>query len=286
MKKLQKLSIKHLYNNLCIFIFAVILLESEAFSKDTKYKKDTNQNLSSTSFKENSNYDFNFDDLDLDQNINEKNSGNENLISDPFEKVNRKIFDFNEFIDIYFIQYIAKGYRYYTPGLIKTGIHNFVINIQLPLSTVYSLAQFKIDNSVSTFSTFLINSTIGVFGFFDIAGTKKIKYNNEDLGQVFAHYNIPSGPFLMLPILGPRTMRDAFADIANITIDPFSLNLVIKKDFNILTDKNLVIINSISNIDRRENIIDIIDDVRKDSFDKYSAIRTMYIQNRNYQIKK
>lgn len=207
-------------------------------------------------------------------------------IYDPFERVNRKIYAFNDGFDRYFFQYIAKGYHIAVPQKIRFSLHNFLVNLTLPISGINSALQGDVDNSLATFSNFLINSTIGLGGFFNIAQKKGIEYRSEDFGQTLAHYNIGNGAFLVIPILGPSTTRDFAGWAVDRAIDPTGLNgLEIAKDKKMMNDDNRLAVNALSAIDTRERLIDTIDSLRKDSFDPYATLRSAYLQGREAKIK-
>lgn len=217
------------------------------------------------------------------------NSNNSNSeIYDPLEPLNRKIFLFNEIVDIYLLGPFVKKYNKITPKPIKTGIHNFVQNITLPVSALNSIFQGKTENTLATFSTFLINSTIGVFGIFDVASSKNIKYNFEDFGQTLGHYGVNSGPYLVLPILGPSNLRDTTGRFFDSGADVAGFNIleIGNAREGVMNDDVRVALFLISGLDRREQLIDVIDDTRKDSFDVYATLRSFYFQNRQSEIKK
>ena len=180
---------------------------------------------------------------------------------------------------------IALSYRNYTPKIIRVSLRNFLKNIKLPFSFINSVLQGKIENSTAISSTFIINSTIGILGVVDIAGNKYIKYNVEDFGQTLAYYNFPQGPYIVLPFFGPSNIRDLSGLVIEKLINPFDVNKFdIASKSNIITDNVKLTINSISLIDKRESLIDIISDIKVDSFDFYSTIKSSYIQNRNFEI--
>lgn len=212
----------------------------------------------------------------------------EKEIYDPIEKVNRGVFQFNDKFDLYLAEPIAKSYKNYVPKFARKSIRNFLANLTLPISTINSLAQGKLNNGLATFSNFLINSTLGIGGLFDIASNKNIKYNKEDFGQTLAYYKVESGPFLVIPILGPSTLRDATGLAADTSVDIMGFNaLKIGGSHEAFIENEARIGYSVlSGIDKRENLIDVIDEARKDSFDLYAAMRSLYIQNRNSNIEK
>lgn len=211
-----------------------------------------------------------------------QNSG-ENIY-DPIEPLNRKIFVFNDTIDRFAFEPLAKGYRNYVPKPIRKSVRNFTTNIALPVSVINSLAQGKLDNAMASFSHFLINSTIGVVGLFDVAGSKNIKYESEDFGQTLGHYGVKNGPFLILPIFGPSNARDAGGRAFDTAISITGFNVLeIGPEID---DEYLITNAALSGIDSRESLIDVVDDARKDSLDLYITMRSYYSQNRNSKINK
>lgn len=220
---------------------------------------------------------FNFDE-DYQGEDTGKKSGQ--TIYDPFETVNRQIFNFNELIDKNIALPVVRQYHKSVPQRIRTSASNFVNNIFTPFSVINSLIQGDGTNAMASFSAFLINSTVGVVGLFDVAGEKKIKYNEEDLGQSFGRYGSKAGPYLVIPFLGPSDVRDFSGFVAERVVDPFSFN-----SFNIggkdLVSEEVAISLAVSNgVTTRESLIDIVDDIRKNSFDPYSTIRSAYLQRR------
>lgn len=221
------------------------------------------------------------DSFDDEFNFEEYSNENKLEIYDPLEKINRKIYVFNDQFDRYFLQYVVKVYRSGVPNQGRKGIRNFLNNLTLPLSAINSLLQGKVDNSLATFSNFLINSTLGGLGFADVAGEKEIFYNYEDFGQTMGYYNIGSGAYLMLPLLGPSTLRDFSGYAANRAISPDGFNMLeIGNDRKIVETEYLISLTALSIIDTRESLTQTIDDIRKDSFDPYATVRSVYLQRR------
>ena len=130
-----------------------------------------------------------------------ENDGSEQNISDPYEGINRKVYAFNDVFDRYFLEHVARAYRKSLPESARDSVHNFLNNLSLPVSAVNSMAQGKVDNALATMSNFLINTTIGCLGLFDVAGKKGVFYKLEDFGQTLGHYGAGSGSYLMLPFL-------------------------------------------------------------------------------------
>ena len=130
---------------------------------------------------------------------------------DPFEKFNRTMFTFNDTVDRVALKPAATVYKNYTPTFFQTGVNNFFGNLSDLWSSVNNLAQGKGQDGANDFARFAINSTFGLGGVLDLASSRGLKKHNEDLGQTLGYWGIPSGPYLMLPLLGPSTVRDTAA---------------------------------------------------------------------------
>lgn len=207
-------------------------------------------------------------------------------VYDPLEKYNRKIYSFNDFLDRYLLEYVAKTYRKQIPKPARDSVRNFLDNLSAPVSAFNSFVQGKGENGLATFSNFLINSTIGLGGLFDVAGEKGIRYNHEDFGQTLGHYGVSSGPYLMVPFFGPSSPRDFGGIMIDQVISPASYNAFEVGGKNYLIgEKALAGITVMRTVDLRESLIEIIEDIRKDSFDPYATIRSAYTQKRNNDIK-
>ncbi|MFT6220237.1 MAG: phospholipid-binding lipoprotein MlaA [Myxococcota bacterium] len=244
---------------LCLLSILLILNTSPASSQDVDLQ-------------------FNFDD----EYQGEASAGKEDgLIYDPFEKVNRKIFSFNEVLDKKIAVPIIKKYIQYIPSQIRESIHNFTNNISTPFSVINSLLQGEGENAMASFSSFLINTTVGIGGIFDMAKNKKIQYNQEDFGQTFGKYGVGSGPYLVIPFLGPSNVRDLSGFATKQLINPLSFNALKLGGSKDLVNDNFFTYLSVSKIiDTRVRLIDIVDDVRKNSFDVYATMRSAFLQRR------
>jgi phospholipid-binding lipoprotein MlaA len=207
-------------------------------------------------------------------------------IYDPLEKMNRKIFIFNDYFDRYFFEHVAKFYRKGVPKSARLSIRNFLLNLSLPISAVNSLLQGNVDNTLSTFSSFIINTTIGFGGLFEVAIDKGIKYRVEDFGQTLGHYRTGSGAYLLLPFLGPSSVRDLGGLIVDKSVNPFELNFLEVGGREDFINNNIRFgLAGFSVIDKRESLIDIIDTIKVDSFDPYATYRSAYLQKRQTDVK-
>lgn len=128
---------------------------------------------------------------------------------DPWERFNRSMYKFNDSVDRALIKPLAKGYRRITPRPVRRGVGNFFRNLLEPTTIVNDLLQGKPLQALSDGSRFLLNSTLGVFGLFDVATKVGVERNQEDFGQTLAVWGVPSGPYLVLPFIGPSNVRDA-----------------------------------------------------------------------------
>ncbi len=259
------------------FLFSICLV-SFVGNADAKISNKENFHFNKKALQDQADQDFEFESYQSTTTVK---------IHDPYEKINRKIFAINDAFDRYLFEHVAKTYRKALPSITRRMIRNFLSNISLPISALNSFAQGKIDNGLATFSTFLINSTIGCAGLFNIAQSKGINYKFEDMGQTLGFYNIDQGAFIMLPVLGPSTSRDFAGWVSDKAINPFSFNIAeIGGSSDLIDNQFLIATGSLYSIDTRESLIDIIDDIRQDSFDSYATIRFAYLQKRAQEIKK
>lgn len=132
---------------------------------------------------------------------------------DPFESVNRVIFDFNDGLDSYFLRPVAKGYHFVMPEFAERGVGNFFANLSDANSAANAVLQGRFGNAAEGSGRFLVNSTLGLLGFFDVASRMGLKSHRTDFGHTLASWGLPSGPYLMVPLFGPRTIRSGTGSI-------------------------------------------------------------------------
>lgn len=201
-------------------------------------------------------------------------------VYDPLEPLNRSVFAFNTVVDKYSLEPIAKGYRYVVPAYARARITNFLDNISAPITIINSLLQGDVKNTGDTLARFALNSTFGLLGFYDLAAYEGIYSRDEDFGQTMAIYGVPSGPFVMLPLLGPSTIRDtAGRAVDGAVIDPVDYTV----DYYGL-ERELWIARIVRVINYREKNIENVESLRRGSVDPYLALRSAYIQNRRNDI--
>lgn len=194
--------------------------------------------------------------------------------ADPWEPLNRQIHGFNDGLDKVTFKPVAKAYEFVIPQFMRTGVTNFSRNLRTPLNMVANLLQGKFKNTFTETGRLVINTTIGIGGLFDIATDAGIERKSEDFGEAFGYWGIPDGPYVVVPFLGPRTLRDAVAIPLNLFLDPLW-----HYDNAPVRDRVYVL----RLIDVRQRLF-AAEDLIKDSPDKYVTIRESYLQNRLYLI--
>ena len=194
---------------------------------------------------------------------------------DPLEKFNRATFAFNDTVDRVALKPAATAYKNVLPGFVQTGVSNFFGNLSDAWSSVNNLLQGKGQEGASDFMRFALNSTFGIAGLLDIASEAGMQKHNEDFGQTLGVWGIPSGPYLMLPLLGPSTIRDTAALPADIWADPWSY----KDPVNV---RNIGI--GVRAIDQRASILEASNLFEEAALDRYEFIRDGYLQRRQSRV--
>ncbi len=198
----------------------------------------------------------------------------ERTASDPWEPMNRSVYGVNMAIDKVTTRPLATGYRKIMPGPARKGISNFFSNLGAPRSIINNFLQGKPRHGFSEFGRFLFNSTIGIGGLFDVATANGIEEHREDFGQTLAVWGVPDGPYVMLPFLGPQTLRDAILSPVDIFVDP-----LFHYDNTSVRDKLYVL----RLIDLRYRLL-AAEKFLENSKDKYVTTRESYLQNREYEV--
>ena len=194
---------------------------------------------------------------------------------DPYEGFNRAMFSFNDTVDTYALKPAATAYRNVLPNFVQTGVNNFFGNLADAWTGVNNLLQGKGEAGMSDVTRFALNSTLGIVGLFDIASEAGLQKHKEDFGQTLGTWGVPSGPYLMLPLLGPSTVRDTVA-----------LPLDIKGD--IWGYKEPVYIRNTGTavrvVDQRANLLNATSLLEDAALDRYEFIRDGFLQRRENQI--
>lgn len=194
---------------------------------------------------------------------------------DPLEGINRGIYKFNDVADKYAMKPVAKAYKAVAPEPVRTGISNFFSNLGTLTTIVNDLLQLKFAQAFTDAGRFVINSTFGIAGFIDVAGKDNIAKNHEDFGQTLGYWGVGSGPYLVLPILGPSTVRDVTGlAFDTVTSDPVTY-LHNTGQIRAHTQVRLVQL-----LDKRTQLLDAKDIVDDASIDPYAFMRDAYLQRR------
>ncbi len=196
-------------------------------------------------------------------------------LSDPLEGSNRRIFAFNNAVDHAVINPIVKGYRFVVPEPGRKGLRNVLRNLKSPTTFANQLLQGDIGGAADVVGRFVINSTVGVLGIFDIADRMGIHYEAEDFGQTLAVWGVGHGPYVVVPILGPSSIRDYTGYFVDGYADPLRWYL-----FNIDKEELYYAKLGLDYLDLRESLIDVLEDLEKNSIDYYAAVRSTYAQRR------
>src|SRR5210317_1576487 len=144
----------------------------------------------------------------------------ESELQDPWEGFNRGVFNFNESLDRAILKPVAQGYRFIMPDVAEQGVSNFFDNLRDVVTFFNNLLQLKPVEATQDLSRVLINTTIGIGGLFDVASAMNIPKNDEDFGQTLGAWGVESGPYLVLPLFGPSTVRDGVGIIPDMYLDP------------------------------------------------------------------
>jgi phospholipid-binding lipoprotein MlaA len=194
---------------------------------------------------------------------------------DPLEPLNRGVMQFNEGIDAMVLKPAATAYKNGVPPLVRTGVSNFFGNLGDAWSFVNSVLQLKLQNAAEDFMRLNVNTFFGLGGVLDIASELNIERHKEDFGQTLGRWGVPAGPYLVLPLLGPSTLRDALALPIDYKGDPV-------QRVEPLADRNALYV--LRAVDVRANLLRIGSVISGAALDKYSFTRDAYLQKRRADI--
>lgn len=196
-------------------------------------------------------------------------------VSDPLEPMNRAIFQFNESVDHYVLDPVTRGYRFLVPAPARRGVERFFRNLKSPVVFANLMFQGRGRDAAVTLGRFVANTTLGVGGIFDY-GNDVIGWErtDADFGQTLAVYGMPSGPYLVVPIFGPSSARDAFGTVADQAMNPLTYFVAP------LQLQWSLIFGGSQGLAYREANADALDALREASVDFYAALRSAYTQSR------
>lgn len=194
---------------------------------------------------------------------------------DPLERANRSVYAFNRGLDRALLKPAARGYQAITPPVVRTGINNFLTNLAYPTTLVNDILQLKPKAVLTDTARLLLNTTLGFAGFFDPASEVGLPLNDEDFGQTLGYWGVPAGPYLMLPLLGPSSLRDAPGFAVDTFTDPrFFLNQQSELKWGLL---------ALSLVDRRSRLLSA-DETLDAAYDPYAFVRNASQQRREYLV--
>ena len=220
-------------------------------------------------------------DTDGENNMSNKNSGE---VKDCFESVNRATFKFNQVLDGVVFEPLAKAYRV-LPSPVRAGTSNALDNLSTLVTIPNNLLQGDFKKATVNTGRFIVNTTIGVVGIFDVA--EKVgfpEFEKEDYGQTLGVMGVGEGCYVVLPVLGPSTVRDTVGSFANlIGGDPW-YNVTVANDTQYFSDFDYWASRAGTGIDFRAKNIDSFDNLEKNSIDFYASVRSLYLQDRQQKI--
>lgn len=190
---------------------------------------------------------------------------------DPIEGFNRAVYAFNEGLDTVIIKPVAQGYDTVLPTPVRTGVTNFFGNIADLFIGVNNLLQGKPDQAVSDLGRVLINTTVGILGIFDVATEAGLEKHDEDFGQTFGRWGVSDGAYVVIPVFGPRTVRDTAGLVLDVYADP------VANVHHVPTRNSLL---ALRLIDNRANLLPADKVIEEAALDKYSYVRDGYLQRR------
>lgn len=195
---------------------------------------------------------------------------------DPWEGMNRGTFWFNERLDRYALEPVATAWDWVFPERVETSISNFFDNLGMPIVFVNDLLQAKPVAASQDVGRFAVNTTLGIAGFFDPASRFGIPENDEDFGQTFGRWGCPPGPYLVLPLLGPSSVRDAFGRVgdAAATVYAYFVPWTVTAGMTAVATANV-----------RASLLEEIRQDREESLDFYVFVRNAYLENREHRVR-
>jgi phospholipid-binding lipoprotein MlaA len=195
-------------------------------------------------------------------------------VGDPIEPLNRKVFAFNDSLDRALLRPAAVGWKKGTPPQFRTGVGNFIDNALMPVTIINDFLQGKPAQGGKDTARFVMNTIVGLGGLFDPATEAGLPYNQEDFGQTLNTWGVPQGPFLMVPLLGPRTVSSAAGNVADLPASPYLQLSSNDVRFGLF---------GINLINSRAGLLDLDEELRK-AYVPYVFLRDAYLQNRAYRI--
>ncbi len=231
-----------------------------------------------------SNILFSMANAGSDGNIELKSNSDTGEVSDCFEKVNRGIFAFNQGLDKVIFKPLATGYRK-LPQPVRSGASNALGNLGNVVTIPNNVLQGDLKSAGVNTMRFLINSTLGIGGLFDVASYYGLeKREKEDYGQTLGAWGVGEGCYFVLPVLGPTTVRDSIGSIVNVVGGDAWYNVTVANDTQYFNEADYYFSKIMSGVDFRAKNLESFDSLEKTSLDLYSSVRSLYLQDRRKKI--
>ena len=216
--------------------------------------------------------------------ISSKKSNAQQEVKDCFESVNRGIFAFNQGLDKVLFKPLAKGYRK-LPQPIRSGTSNALSNLGNVVTIPNNILQGQVKDASMNSLRFIINSTLGIAGIFDVASYYGIeKRDKEDYGQTLGALGVDEGCYFVLPVLGPTTVRDSIGSLANVVGGDAWYNVTVANNTQYFNESDYYLTRVLSGVDFRAKNLEAFDSLESTSIDLYASIRSLYLQDRQRKI--
>lgn len=194
---------------------------------------------------------------------------------DPLEPMNRSVAKFNDALDSNVIKPVATSYRDNIPQFLQTGVSNFFRNLSDVFSTLNNGLQLKGRDTAESFMRVTVNTVFGIYGLFDVATEIGLNRHPEDFGQTLGYWGVPDGPYLVLPVLGPSTLRDTSALPLDFALDPV-------RNHDVVNERNVA--STLRIVDKRASLLQATNMLSGAAIDPYSFTRDSYLQYRRNQV--
>ena len=217
--------------------------------------------------------------------LNGKNNNGSVEVKDCFEKVNRGIFAFNQVLDKVIFKPLAKGYRMF-PQPIRSGTSNALSNLGNVVTVPNNVLQGQFKDAGVNSARFILNSTLGIAGIFDVASYYGLKKRDkEDYGQTLGVWGAGPGCYFVIPVLGPTTVRDSIGSVVNVIGGDAWYNVTVINDTQYFSEADYYVSRLLSGIDFRAKNLESFDSLENSSVDLYASVRSLYLQDRYRKVK-
>ena len=221
-------------------------------------------------------------DGNLELSSKEKDNGE---VKDCFESLNRGVFAFNRGLDKVLFKPLAKGYRV-LPKPVRTGTSNAISNLSNVVTIPNNILQGQIRDAGKNSLRFILNTTLGIVGIFDVASYYGLeKPDKEDYGQTLGTWGVGAGCYIVLPVLGPSTVRDAAGSLVNVIGGDAWYNITVERDTEYFSEEDYCLSRVTTGVDFRAKNLEAFDSLEKNSIDLYASVKSLYLQDRNRKIK-